>query len=229
MILKVKRRESGFAMMAKGPLENPELSFKARGIWAYLMSKPEDWQVNMKDLQRGRDGREAVQSGLKELEAVGLAEYKLIPGKGAEWILYEVAPGKRVSRLPGKPVTGKTGDRETRSYTKKDKELRISNTKEQEAPLPINLQTTEFQSAWQEWKQHRKELKKPAYRPLGSQKLLKQLSEWGPDRAVAAINWSIMQSYQGIYECGNSSKQGGGKRNEQTLNANQGSVYAGIG
>ena len=76
MILKVKRREHGFAIMTRSALEDHNLSFKARGIYAYLMTKPESWTINMKDLQRGKDGREAVQTGLKELQAVGLAEYK---------------------------------------------------------------------------------------------------------------------------------------------------------
>jgi|TARA_R110000824_G_scaffold242921_1_gene431563 hypothetical protein len=237
MILKVKRREHGFAIMAKAALENAGLSFKARGIYAYLMTKPESWTVNMKDLQRGRDGREAVQSGLKELQAVGLAEYKILPGNGGEWILYEVPPGKRVLRSPGKPVTGKTGNRETRSHSKEGIVVSKKKKKEKEVDLSQmlndqhqSLSTAAFLSAWALWEQHRKELGKQAYKPTGLAQCLTRLSEWGSGRAVAAIEHSIANSYAGIYEPNSSnSKSSHGKRNAGTLNADKASIYAGIG
>lgn len=237
MILKVKRREHGFAIMAKAALENAGLSFKARGIYAYLMTKPESWTVNMKDLQRGRDGREAVQSGLKELQAVGLAEYKILPGNGGEWILYEVPPGKRVFRSPGNPVTGKSGNRETRSLNKEGIVVSKKKKKEKEVDLPQmlndrhqSLSTAAFLSAWALWEQHRKELGKQAYKPTGLAQCLTRLSGWGSERAVAAIEHSIANSYAGIYEPSSSnSKSSHGKRNAGTLNADKASIYAGIG
>lgn len=139
MILKVKRTEN-FAVMAREPLDSVVLSYKAKGLYAYLMSKPADWMVRLADLQRGPDGREAVQAGLKELEKLGLAVYQILPGKGGEWTLFETPDlnpanknkgpaGERVLRLPGKPATGKPGDRETRLYTKKEEVPRKSVTK----------------------------------------------------------------------------------------------------
>ena len=139
MILKVKRTEN-FAVMAREPLDSVDLSYKAKGIYAYLMSKPADWMVRLADLQRGPDGREAVQAGLRELEKLGLAVYQILPGKGGEWTLFETADlnpankntgpaGERVLRLPGKPATGKPGDRETRLYSKKEEVPRKSVTK----------------------------------------------------------------------------------------------------
>ena len=237
MILKVKRREHGFAIMAKTALEDHNLSFKARGIYAYLMTKPESWTVNMKDLQRGRDGREAVQSGLKELQAVGLAEYKILPGNGGEWILYEVPPGKRVLRSPGKPVTGKTGNRETRSLNKEGIVVSKKKKKEKEVDLQQmlneryqSLSTQSFLDAWMLWNQHRKEMGKKDYKPTGLDQCLARLSAWGSDRAVAAIEHSIANTYAGIYESNSGSgKSSHGKRNDGTLNADKASIYAGIG
>ncbi len=141
MILKVKRTEN-FAVMAREPLDSATLSYKAKGIYAYLMSKPADWSVRLADLQRGPDGREAVQAGLKELEKQGLAVYQILPGKGGEWTLFETPDlnpankikgpaGERVLRLPGKPATGKPGDRETRLYSKKEEVQRKKSTKEE--------------------------------------------------------------------------------------------------
>jgi hypothetical protein len=239
LILKVKRREHGFAIMTRSTLEDHALSFKARGIYAYLMSKPESWTVNMKDLQRGKDGREAVQSGLKELQAVGLAEYRVLPGNGGEWVLHEVPPGKRVSRSPEKPVTGKTGDRKTRSLSKE--QLVVSNNKkkviEEEGIHQLlndhhqSLSTEAFLAAWALWNQHRREINKPAYKPTGLNQCLTRLSGWGSERAVAAIEHSIANAYQGIHEPNSSTnnKSSHGRRNAGTLNEDKSSIYAGIG
>ena len=141
MILKVKRTEN-FAVMAREPLDSVDLSYKAKGIYAYLMSKPTDWSIRLADLQRGPDGREAIQSGLRELEKLGLAVYQIVPGKGGEWTLFETPDlnpanknrgpaGERVLRLPGNPATGKPGDRETRLYSKKEGVVRKSTTKKE--------------------------------------------------------------------------------------------------
>ena len=54
------------------PLRDPRLSWKAKGIAAYLLSKPPGWQIWTGDLiRRSTDGYAAVLAGLKELEAYG--------------------------------------------------------------------------------------------------------------------------------------------------------------
>jgi len=61
--------------MSKEPVEDPALSWKAKGMLAYLMSKPNDWQIWVKDLvKRSTDGRDSVLSGLKELRGRGYAK-----------------------------------------------------------------------------------------------------------------------------------------------------------
>lgn len=72
----VKDRENPYVMMDKRPLENPALSFKAKGILAYLLSRPDGWEVNVPDLvNRSTDGPSAIRSGLKELRAAGHVVY----------------------------------------------------------------------------------------------------------------------------------------------------------
>ncbi len=54
------------------PLRDPRLSWKAKGIAAYLLSKPPGWQIWTGDLiRRSADGYAAVLAGLKELETYG--------------------------------------------------------------------------------------------------------------------------------------------------------------
>jgi hypothetical protein len=67
-----KNPHNPFVMMDKRPLENPKLSYKAKGMLAYLLSRPDNWKINLQDLiNRSSDGRDGVKSGLKELENAG--------------------------------------------------------------------------------------------------------------------------------------------------------------
>ena len=66
--------------------------------------------------------------------------------------------------------------------------------------LPTCLDTPAFREAWAAWEQHRKELRVKKYTPTGQARQLKRLAGWGHDRAVAAIDYSMAQNYQGIFE-----------------------------
>lgn len=49
-----------------------ELSYKAKGILVYLLSRPPTWEANVNDIaNHSTDGRYAVRSGLSELEEQG--------------------------------------------------------------------------------------------------------------------------------------------------------------
>ncbi len=72
--------------------------------------------------------------------------------------------------------------------------------------IPEKLNTPEFKTAWAEWEQHRKEIKK-RQTPLSVSKQLKKLSGWGVTRSIAAINHSIEKAYQGIYESNETNKK----------------------
>ncbi|MFD7407745.1 hypothetical protein ACFV7R_34955 [Streptomyces sp. NPDC059866] len=61
-----------FTQVANALFRDSQLSFKAKGIFGYVSTHRNGWQVTIADLVRlGPDGREAVRTGLKELEAHG--------------------------------------------------------------------------------------------------------------------------------------------------------------
>ena len=64
---------------------------------------------------------------------------------------------------------------------------------------PVELDTPEFREAWEEWKQHRIEMRKKMT-PTGSRRLLVKLATWGEERAIAAIHYSLEQGWQGLFE-----------------------------
>lgn len=61
-----------FTVLSNEFLKDTRLSWKAKGIIAYVAMLPDDWVLNMRDLvNRSTDGRDSLYSGIKELETYG--------------------------------------------------------------------------------------------------------------------------------------------------------------
>ena len=69
-ILKIKKRTNPYVQIDKTGIEDENLSWRARGMLAYLIGRPPNWEVSVRQLTKASDsdGRRAVQSTLKELE-----------------------------------------------------------------------------------------------------------------------------------------------------------------
>lgn len=104
MISREKKYLNNFVTLPKAILKDKSLSWKAKGIWAYLMSLPENWQINTRELaSHSGDGYKSTLSGLKELEEHGYAQYTQNKGdKGhwmsGDWIVYDVK--KEITETP---------------------------------------------------------------------------------------------------------------------------------
>jgi len=63
--------------------QDERLSYKARGILAYLLSKSKNWKGQVFDICNNseKDGRTAVKSAMRELEFWGYAKLKPYPRK----------------------------------------------------------------------------------------------------------------------------------------------------
>lgn len=67
-----KNRENPYTMIARAPLNDAALSWEARGVLAYLLDKPDDWEVRFQDLVHKGPGKEdRMRRILHELEAAG--------------------------------------------------------------------------------------------------------------------------------------------------------------
>lgn len=63
------KRKGNFAHVELTNVEDRTLSWKAKGIHLYIMSRPPEWTIRATDLiRRSTDGRDSLYSGLKELE-----------------------------------------------------------------------------------------------------------------------------------------------------------------
>ena len=70
--MKLIKENIPFTMVANEVLYNKNLSFKAKGLYAYLFSKPDTWDFSGdRIIMETVDGRKAIFSALKELEKQG--------------------------------------------------------------------------------------------------------------------------------------------------------------
>lgn len=89
--LKVKNR---YATVPNGLLNDKRISFKSKGIYAYIQSKPDGWDFSIQRISyESKESIDAIRSGVHELEAVGYLErIKFQNEKGhweIEYILHE--------------------------------------------------------------------------------------------------------------------------------------------
>ena len=95
MIRVRKNKENPFVMLDKRLFEDTRLSWKAKGLLGYLLSRPDDWTIRVSDLiKRSTDGETSVYTGLKELEENGYMErVRVRDDKGkflrVEYFVYE--------------------------------------------------------------------------------------------------------------------------------------------
>lgn len=74
-ILKINKKESNFTTISNDLLHDSRLSWKAKGILIYLLSKPQGWVVRENDMyNQSVDGYDSIRNGIRELKATGYAQ-----------------------------------------------------------------------------------------------------------------------------------------------------------
>lgn len=106
-VIKVKTQKD-FTVLYNVVLENPKLSFKAKGLWAYCMSRPNDWQFHVSHLATvSKNGVDSVYAALKELIAEGLVQKVQKNEKGkfgpVDYIIYPYPQLKESLPRPENP------------------------------------------------------------------------------------------------------------------------------
>ncbi len=85
-ILRIKK-DNRFTILPNETLQDSRLSFSARGILAYVFSRPDDWTINVNDIINNSDMQKAgVRTKLKELRTLGYAtiECTYTPAEGGQ-------------------------------------------------------------------------------------------------------------------------------------------------
>jgi len=89
MLIRAQRTAGEYFTMSNHGINNDALSFKAKGLLAYLMSKPDKWEIRVSDLcKHASDGEASIRAGLAELEKFGYLARKRenLPDGRFQWI-----------------------------------------------------------------------------------------------------------------------------------------------
>jgi hypothetical protein len=94
----VKSAENPYVMIDRRPVDNPKMSWKAKGMLTYLMSRPDGWEVSVADLiNHATDGEASTRAGLRELRDAGHMKYTKMREKGriTGWLIevFEIPDG----------------------------------------------------------------------------------------------------------------------------------------
>lgn len=138
-----------FTQVANEILVDPDVSLAAKGMFAYLFSKPSDWQFSSdRILLEHKDGKRAVLSALKELEEAGyLTRQRLGNGR----VLYFMKHGQSAESALGigvpkvqKAHSAKTHSAESAPVSNKDLDSNKENSNKDSA-------TALFEDFWKEY------------------------------------------------------------------------------
>jgi len=100
MIIRAAHRKQ-FAVVSSEVLEDARISFKAKGLLTYLLSRPEDWEVQEKHLATvSTEGVSAVRSAIAELREHGYAEKRKILNRDGTIHHWETAVFERAKEDP---------------------------------------------------------------------------------------------------------------------------------
>lgn len=126
--IEIRRRRNPFVMVDVEVVNDKRLSWKAKGILFYLLSKPDGWKVIVKDIiNHGQGGKHTVYSALNELKACGY--YRKFPvregGKITHWqsVIYEY------------PADYEKDIREQEKQAKKEQKSNEKNEKKSAKPM----------------------------------------------------------------------------------------------
>ena len=149
-VIRVKHQKN-YVVINKNVLEDPTLSFKAKGLWTYCMSRPDDWEFHVCHLATvSKDGEDAIYSAIKELEIQGYVK-KMQRSEGGRFtsVDYEISEIKIILPLRDFP-DAVFPDAENPALLSNDKEL-STDIKKYPPPLvpygiPLNGKRKDHQS-----------------------------------------------------------------------------------
>ena len=87
-------RKDNFTIISNSILKNPNLTLKAKGLYAYMWSLPDDWDYSVAGLTKVlKEGKDAINEALKELEREGYLVRTILRAGGKfadmDYILHE--------------------------------------------------------------------------------------------------------------------------------------------
>ena len=109
-IIRAERPNARFAIIRNEVLQDERLSFRARGVLASILSRPDNWRCSAWDLAtEGREGRRAILTALTELEDYGYLQRVKKQDESGKWstctYVYDMPVDKSGDKSVDKPPT----------------------------------------------------------------------------------------------------------------------------
>jgi len=138
IIRKVHDKENPYAQISRKTLQNNDISFTARGVLSYLLSLPDNWQINTSKLYKiAKEGRRTIQKVIQELEEHGFLKKtpnRLSDGTLRGWVFdfYEEPRSENTqpTEPPETPLDGKPPDGNRSFGPSEEKKERTKERKE---------------------------------------------------------------------------------------------------
>lgn len=129
--MKIKKIDVPFTQVINSILYNKDLSLKAKGMFAYIQAKPDDYDFSTDRIPlENKDGRDSVRSALKELQDKGFLKRKRNTDGTMSYELFA-----KLEPPSGNPTVGKTHSGKSRRIIKKEYIQRKNNTNTLQAEL----------------------------------------------------------------------------------------------
>lgn len=123
---KITKQNIPFTQVANEVLNDKKLSWKAKGLFAYLFSKPANWNFESRRIaNESSDGRDATRAAIKELEERGYLEREKLPTRRMKYTLkysqINVTENPSLT-MTENPNDGKSNSGKTRHISNKEED-----------------------------------------------------------------------------------------------------------
>lgn len=145
MIRRSPRPDANYTIIRNSVARDDRLSFRARGILTAILSRPDNWKTTSETLAReGTEGRDAIRTALRELEATGYIERNRLRLPNGTYVWEAV-----VFDAPRKPAPGNPSveNQATENQASQEELLRITE-KKKDVDTPVAEDVAEVFATW---------------------------------------------------------------------------------
>lgn len=176
--------------------------------------------------------RKRVFKSLTNLESKGLVSKQSKHGQTSVYVFKLPVPQTEQVKTELEPepvpktereVTRKRNTHQCRKRNTKDTLIKDTPIKD---VLPFDSES--FRTIWNDWKQHRKELKKPLT-PTSIKRQFKELEKLGETESIRWIEYAIKKGWQGLYQPNDTTKNQPRPINEKLKYQQNGNKQRGYG
>lgn len=215
------RHEKNFTVLSNEMLNDKTISFKARGLLSFMLSRPTDWQFYYAEIESHSDcdGGTSIMSGIRELIKAGYVTRKQTKGTDGKWnhCAWDVWEAPQAEKpctekpYTEKPCTEKpcTENPPLLSTNRRIRtERKGSNNKEKgfsekdsfdPEDLPAHLgKDPSITEAWIRYVQSRRE-KNQKITQIAYKMLVKKMMSRTPEEIVNALDRSVMNGWTGVF------------------------------